>query len=44
MVLNQAQSAKYSAAPEAIDFSTYKRKLQFTSSAVDALEVIYFDI
>jgi hypothetical protein len=26
-------------APAAIDFSAYKKKLKFTSSAVDALEV-----
>eukprot|EP01034_Spumella_vulgaris_P028943 gene28943-35900_t len=36
-----AQSAKYSAAPEPVNFGAYKSKLRFTSSAVDVLEAAY---
>ena len=35
----QSDTAKYVKEPAAIDFSAYKKKLKFTSSAVDALEV-----
>ena len=36
-----ANHSKFSAAPVAIDFAGYKKKLRFTSPAVDALEKAY---
>ena len=35
----QSDNAKYVKATAAIDFGAYKKKLKFTGSAVDALEV-----
>ena len=37
-----ANAATFSKAPAPIDFDSYKKKLKFTSSAVDALEVRFF--
>ena len=36
-----AESAKFGAKPNPIDFSAYKKKLKFTSATVDKLEAIY---
>ncbi len=35
----QANSAKFVKDPSPIDFSAYKKKLKFSSTAVDKLEV-----
>lgn len=39
MLFFQSDNAKYVKATAAIDFGAYKKKLKFTGSAVDALEV-----
>ena len=39
LIFFQSDNAKYVKATAAIDFGAYKKKLKFTGSAVDALEV-----
>jgi len=41
LFIKKAFHAKYGKAPSSIDFASYKKKLNFTASAVGSLEDLY---